>query len=52
MRAMIRETTNLVVPLPKLVVVTSFFPEKSTEKDLLNSIMDIEDLVKKGNKLR
>ncbi|XP_062484300.1 regulator of telomere elongation helicase 1 [Pezoporus occidentalis] len=26
--------------------------EKSTEKDLMNSIMDIEDLVKKGNKLR
>lgn len=50
---MIRVTTNLcVMPSPKLVVLMSSFTEKSTEKEVIESIMDIEDLVKNGNKHR
>lgn len=50
---MIRVTTNLcVMPSPKLVVLMLSFTEKSTDKELIDSIMDIEDLVKNGNKHR
>lgn len=53
MSLMIRVPTNLcVMPSPKLVVLMSSFTEKSTEKELIESIMDIEDLVKNGNKHR
>lgn len=53
MSGMIRVTTNLCVkPSPELVVLMSSFTEKSTEKELIESIMDIEDLVKNGNKHR
>lgn len=40
------------MPSPKLVVLMSSFTEKSTEKEVIESIMDIEDLVKNGNKHR
>lgn len=53
MNLMIRVTTNLcVMPSPKLVVLMLSFIEKSTDKELIDSIMDIEDLVKNGNKHR
>lgn len=53
MNVMIRVATNhCVMPSPKLVVLMLSFTEKSTEKELIESIMDIEDLVKNGNKHR
>lgn len=41
-----------VPSLKPLVVMLKLFTEKSTEKGLMDSIMDIEDLVKNGSKHR